>query len=92
MADLDRAFRFTDSGNAEILFEWLTMTIRNGYQPAYPRLERFLKEVGRRKYIRPLYQELAKTPAGKERARAIFKTARATYHPIAAMSIDEVLR
>ena len=27
-------------------------------------------EVGRRKYIKPLYQELAKTPAGKEHAQS----------------------
>jgi aminopeptidase N len=92
MADLDRAFQFTQSGNAEILFEWLMMTIRNGYQPAYARLTTFLNDVGRRKYIRPLYQELAKTPAGKERARTIYKTARSGYHPIAAASIDPILQ
>jgi leukotriene A-4 hydrolase/aminopeptidase len=92
MADLDRAFHFTQSGNSEVLFEWLLMAIRHDYQPAMPRLERFLNEVGRRKYIRPLYQELAKTPAGKNKARAIYREARSTYHPIAAMSIDEVLR
>jgi leukotriene-A4 hydrolase len=92
MADLDRSFHFTQSGNAEIVFEWLMMTIRNGYQPGYGRLADFLKEVGRRKYIRPLYQELAKTPAGKERAQAIYKVARPGYHPIAAASIDPILQ
>jgi leukotriene-A4 hydrolase len=92
MADLDRTFHFTQSGNSEILFEWLMMTIRNGYQPAYPRLEQFLNEVGRRKYIRPLYMELAKTPAGKDRARAIYKSARPGYHPIAVASIDPILQ
>jgi hypothetical protein len=92
MADLDRNFHFTDSGNSEILFEWLMMTIKNKYQPAYPKLEKFLREVGRRKFIKPLYQELAKSPEGKQRAAAIYKRARPGYHPIAAMSIDEVLK
>jgi hypothetical protein len=55
-------------------------------------LEEFLLSVGRRKFIKPLYQELAKTPAGKERALAIYRRARATYHPIAVTSIDEVLK
>jgi hypothetical protein len=55
-------------------------------------LERFLKEVGRRKYLKPLYQELAKTPAGKERARAIYRQARSGYHPIAAMTVDDILK
>jgi hypothetical protein len=38
-----------------------------------------------------LYQELAKTPEGKERALAIYRRARPTYHPIAVTSIDQDL-
>jgi hypothetical protein len=92
MADLDRAFKFTQSANAEILADWLLMSIRTGYQPAYPKLDRFLMEVGRRKYIKPLYQELAKTPAGKEHARAVYAKARPGYHPIAVTTIDDLLK
>ncbi|MGQ0763349.1 MAG: M1 family metallopeptidase [Acidobacteriota bacterium] len=91
MGELDNAFRLTQSGNSEIAFQWLLMSIRNSYDPAYPRLEEFLLSVGRRKFIRPLYQELAKTPAGKARAIEIYRRARPTYHPIAVTSIDEVL-
>jgi aminopeptidase N len=92
MGELDREFHLTRSGNSEIAFQWLLMSIRNRYEPAYPRLEEFLLSVGRRKFIKPLYQELAKTPAGKERALAIYRRARPTYHPIAVTSIDEVLK
>ena len=92
MGELDRAFHLTRSGNSEIAFQWLLMSIRNQYEPAYPRLEEFLLSVGRRKFIRPLYQELAKTPEGKQRALAIYRRARPTYHPIAVTSIDEVLK
>lgn len=92
MGELDRAFHLTRSGNSEIAFQWLLMSIRNKYEPAYPRLEEFLLSVGRRKFIRPLYQELAKTPEGKERALAIYSRARATYHPIAVTSIDQDLK
>ena len=60
--------------------------------PADARLKSFLIEVGRRKYIKPLYQELAKTPEGKERAREIYKTSRAGYHPIAVTTIDDLLK
>jgi aminopeptidase N len=91
MAELDRAFHFTSSGNVEIVYQWLLMSIRSGYGPAYPRLERFLMEVGRRKYIKPLYTELAKTPEGKKRAQAIYAKARPGYHPIAIITIDELL-
>jgi leukotriene-A4 hydrolase len=92
MAELDQAFHFTRSGNSEIAFQWLLMSIRNRYEPAYPRLEEFLMSIGRRKFIKPLYEELAKTPEGKERALAIYRRARSTYHPISVASIDEVLK
>ena len=92
MAELDKAFHLTRSGNSEIAFQWLLMSIRNRYEPAYPRLEEFLLSVGRRKFIRPLYQELAKTPEGKQRALEIYRRARPTYHPIAVTSIDADLK
>jgi hypothetical protein len=92
LADLDRAFGLTRSGNAEIVSQWLLMAVRAGYEPAYPRLEEFLTSVGRRKFLKPLYAELAKTPAGKQRARAIYHKARPLYHPIAVTTIDETLK
>ena len=92
MAELDRAFNLTRSGNSEVAFQWLLMSIRNRYEPARSRLEEFLLSVGRRKFIRPLYQELAKTPEGKQRACDIYRRARPTYHPIAVTSIDADLK
>ena len=92
MAELDQAFHLTQSGNSEIAFQWLLMSIHNKYEPAYPRLEEFLTSIGRRKFIKPLYEELAKTPEGKERALRIYRRARPTYHPIAVASVDEVLK
>ncbi len=92
MGELDQAFKLTRSDNSEIAFQWLLMSIRNRYQAAYPRLEEFLTSIGRRKFIKPLYEELAKTPEGKERALTIYRRARPTYHPIAVASIDEVLK
>jgi len=91
MTELDQAFHLTQTGNSEIAFQWLMMSIKNRYEAAYPRLEEFLMTIGRRKFIKPLYEELAKTPEGKERAVAIYRRARATYHPISVAAIDEVL-
>jgi leukotriene-A4 hydrolase len=92
MSELDRAFHLTQSGNSEILADWLLMSIRSGYKPAYPKLDRFLIEVGRRKYIKPLYQELVKTQGGKAHAKAVYAKARPGYHPIAVTSIDDILK
>ena len=92
MAELDQTLHLTHSGNSEIKFQWLLMAIRAGYEPAYPELQRFLIEVGRRKFVKPLFQELAKTPEGKKRAIAIYAQARLGYHPITAQTIDAILK
>lgn len=92
MEDLDRAFRLTQSGNAEIAHEWLLTSIRNQYRPAYARLEDYLISIGRRKLIKPLYEELVKTEEGRQMALAIYRRARSGYHPIAVTTIDEIVK
>jgi hypothetical protein len=91
LAELDRAFRLSASGNSEILFAWLQIAIRNRYEPAFPALERFLTSQGRRKFVRPLYQDLAKTTWGKAMALDIYRRARPTYHSVSATTIDQIL-
>jgi hypothetical protein len=92
MAELDAAFNFTRTGNSEILHVWLLRAIQNRYDAAYPALEEFLTSMGRRKFLRPLYAELAKTPEGTELARRIYQKARPTYHPVSYNTIDEILK
>jgi len=91
MAALDAAFHFTESGNSEILAAWLERSIESRYEPAYPRLESFLTTVGRRKFLKPLYTELAKSPAGTERALRIYGAARPGYHSVTRQTIDKIL-
>jgi leukotriene-A4 hydrolase len=92
MARLDKMFDFTQSGNSEIAFQWLLMSIKNNYAAADERLEEFLTSIGRRKFVKPLFAELAKTEAGTTRAKAIYAKARPGYHPITQASIDEILK
>jgi leukotriene-A4 hydrolase len=90
LAELDKNYRFTASANAEILHSWLLLAIRSTYQPAYARLESYLRTIGRKKLIVPLYQELLKTPDGTQMARRIYAQARSGYHPLTAATLDEV--
>ncbi len=92
MAELNSAFHFSSTGNAEILQEWLLHVIDSKYSKGYPVLEKFLTSMGRRKFLKPLYTELAKTPEGLELARNIYKKARPTYHSVAVNTIDEILK
>jgi hypothetical protein len=47
--------------------------------------------VGRRKFLKPLYTELAKTTEGTARARAIYAKARPRYHAVSTGTIDKIL-
>jgi hypothetical protein len=91
MAELDTAWSLTGGGNAEIRMQWLLQAIRSGYAAADAAVEEFLCSQGRRKFLKPLYAELASTPEGKRRAVAIYERARPTYHAVSSGTIDELL-
>jgi leukotriene-A4 hydrolase len=91
MAELDDEFGLSHTKNSEILAQWLLMSVRHGYQSANPSVEEFLASVGRLKYIKPIYEELATTPEGHRLAGRIFRKARCLYHPIARTAIEQVL-
>jgi aminopeptidase N len=91
MAALDKAFKFTGIGNAEIACDWYTLSVKNGYETAYPDMAVFLKSVGRRKFLLPIYKNLVKTAKGKALAEQIFSEARKGYHAVASGSIEEII-
>jgi leukotriene-A4 hydrolase len=91
LADLDKAFGFSKSPNAEIAHSWFKLVIANDYQPSFPRLEEYLKTIGRRKLVTPLYAALMKTPSGPEFAKRVFAKARPGYHPQTAQAIEAVV-
>jgi leukotriene-A4 hydrolase len=91
MVELDRAFELTASGNAEILGQWLVLVARQRYEPGFVELERFLIEVGRRKFLTPIYRALLTSEAGTVQAKAIYAKARPGYHSISRATIDELV-
>ncbi len=91
MAELDTAFGFTTAGNSEILHAWLMHAAAHRYEPAYPALRAFLVEIGRRKFLVPLYAKLAETEDGLAMARDIYAEARPGYHSMASSAIDGIL-
>jgi leukotriene-A4 hydrolase len=91
LADLDKAYGFTKSPNAEIAHSWFLLAIAADYQPALPRLEEYLKTIGRRKLIAPLYAALMKSPSGTVVAKRVFAKARAGYHPETVKAIADIV-
>lgn len=91
MEELDIAFNMTDRGNAEVMSEWYIQSIKNGYTKINESMESFLIEVGRRKFLEPIYTELAKTETNLTLAKEIYAKARPNYHAISFNTIDEIL-
>lgn len=92
MAMLDAAFHFTGSGNNEIQCEWYQHAIAAGYTVAYPNLEKFLMNVGRRKFLKPLYTSMAASPETLEMGKRIYAKARPGYHAVSVQTIDDILQ
>ncbi|HSK09741.1 MAG TPA: leukotriene A4 hydrolase C-terminal domain-containing protein, partial [Vicinamibacterales bacterium] len=92
MAVLDERFELSRSGNSEILAAWLEKAIDSRYMAAYPAIERFLTSMGRRKFLRPLYERLAAHPEDAEFVLRVYARARPTYHPVSRATIDEIVK
>ena len=92
LRDLDATFGLSASGNSEILFAWLRVAVARQYAPAVPALERFLTAQGRRKFLRPLYEDLMQTPWGQPIAHRVYAAARSSYHAVSTQTIDTIVK
>lgn len=89
--ELDARFHLTEQGNAEILVTWLRTAVRAGHDPAVRRAIAFVKEVGRMKYLRPIYAALASRPELRDATRRTYEEAAPGYHPIARHAVEREL-
>ncbi|NNC82186.1 MAG: M1 family metallopeptidase [Flavobacteriales bacterium] len=90
MSTLDQAFAFSASSNSEILGIWFVKAARTGYKPAYEPMADFLVNVGRRKFLTPIYTAL-KENGELEMAKLIYDKARPNYHSVSRGTMDELL-
>ncbi|MFM9052415.1 MAG: M1 family metallopeptidase, partial [Bacteroidota bacterium] len=88
---LDKTFSLSTSGNNEILFQWMICRLRNQDESVFPVVAVFLDEVGRRKFVKPLFEELVTWPAGRKEAEIIFEKSKSNYHAITRQTVNEIL-
>ncbi|KAL8162189.1 hypothetical protein V2J09_013678 [Rumex salicifolius] len=94
---LDARYRLAESKDYEVKVAFLQLGIAGKCREYYPEVEKTLKQVGRMKYLRPLYTALVKGGNGKEEeeekvlAKRVFAEARDTYHPIAQGVVESIL-
>ena len=91
MHEIDYNLHFRSWTNSEIQYEWFIKGIRADYSDIRPAMEKFLLKVGRRKYVAPIYRELAKTPENLAWAKEVFSKASEHYHPVTKITVQEIL-
>jgi aminopeptidase N len=92
LAEMDAAWHLSASPSAYIGFAWFSLAIANHYDPVVQPLDRYLHSIGRGLFVYPLYRGLmAQGDWGQPIARRIYATARATYHPTVAATLDGVI-
>jgi len=89
---LDSTFHLGQSKNYEVLISWLVVAAHAKYSPAFRDIERVLGEVGRMKYLRPLYTALSKSSQTRGLSEACYARYRGIYHPIARQVVETILR
>jgi len=89
---LDQVYRLSASGNSEILAAWLEHSIRSGYFEDHnlPVLKNFLVQIGRRKFLVPIYRAL-KEENHLDLAKEIFEEAKENYHAVSSGSLEQLL-
>lgn len=92
LAALDASLGLSQAGNNEVLFLWLKAALSNEYGPAVPQAERFMANVGRNKFVSPLFTALNETDWGKPIAQRIYAKTRSSYHAYTRSNIDETLQ
>lgn len=88
---LDESFSLTRRGNYEINVEWLTIAAGSDYEPTFDRIREVLMEVGRMKYLRPLYSALGQHSRTQTLARKIYAQGKALYHSLSRRVIESVM-
>lgn len=91
LAALDATLDLSNAGNNEVRFAWLSLALANRYQPAVAPAEAFLRSVGRRKFVVPLYRILLdQGDWGRPIAERSYRVARPGYHPVTAAAVDRL--
>ena len=91
LAALNDALDLSETGNNEVLFLWLELALANRYDPAVPQAETFLAEIGRAKFVRPLFAVLMEQGDwGRPIAERIYADTRDGYHAVTRGGVDRL--
>ncbi|QBE63461.1 M1 family metallopeptidase [Pseudoduganella lutea] len=91
LRELDQIFALKTSKNNEIAYRFYLAAVHAGYD-VREQLDTFLMNVGRQKFVVPLYTALLANPKDAAWAKGVFAKARPRYHPETQKSVDKLLK
>ena len=91
LKELDETYGLRTSQNNEIAFRFYLASVNAGYNVRDP-LNTFLMQVGRKKFVVPLYSAMLKNPSETGWAKSLYLKARPRYHPDTQASVDKQMR
>lgn len=92
LAMMESKFHFSKA-NAEIADRWFIVAVKSDWRAMEPEIRRFLNEVGRRKFLTPLYSAMKEqNEFWKSTALSIYEEARPGYHAVSIGTMDALLK
>lgn len=88
-AEMGEAYEFLTSNNVELKSAYFAIALRSKVTSAYPLVAALLGQVGRMKFVRPLFRSLNKVD--RELALATFEKNKEFYHPICRAMVEKDL-
>lgn len=79
---------FSSSENSEVVFRWLTLSVRSGVTGLENKIEQFLSGMGRMKFVRPLFRDLFASKVYRQFGVDLFGKIGNNYHSICTKMVD----
>jgi leukotriene A-4 hydrolase/aminopeptidase len=86
---LDKNFELREMTNTEILCEWFIISATSNYKPAFKMIKNFLLEVGRMKFVKPIYKAMGTNQETRQLAREIFEITKESLHPLTKTIVEQ---
>ena len=88
---IDESVGFSHANN-EIRFEWYMVCLKNNHWAIKEGLSEFLRNIGRRKYVLPLFKELLRHPKERNWTAELYRNAKANYHSVTRKSVERLMK
>jgi hypothetical protein len=86
---LEKNFELREMTNAEILSKWFIISATSNYKPTFKMIRNFLLEVGRMKFVKPIYKAMGTNKETRQLAKEIFEITKESLHPLTRTVVEQ---